>query len=376
MNINITGDLMYNDKVVSEELSLIRKFTSEVVKYNDGISLAIGEPYMKVDDRIIERTKKSLDNNECGYTNAQGDIELIKSICEKEAVEESNVLVTYGSSEAIFISLLTLLNKDDEVIIIVPCYPQYAPVVKFCNGIIRYVETKYTGYVPTYDNIIKNINSRTKVIIINTPSNPTGLSYDVDTLQMIQDIAIKYDIFVISDDVYDCLSYGEKVSFKYNLDSSITLKSFSKTYGMTGYRLGYVISNNETIKQLLKVHSYLAISIPTFVQKGGVEALRCDDLNYSYFLNNLNYIRTFLEEEHIEYLDVSGGIFIFVNISKYNISSEIFCEQFLEKYHVACVPGICFLDDDFIRVNFAVKKEDLVEGLRRFKMYIKELKKD
>lgn len=366
---------MYNDKVVSEELSLIRKFTSGVTKYDDGISLAIGEPYMKVDSRIIERTKESLDNNECGYTDAQGDKELIKSICVKEGVEESNVLVTYGSSEGIFISLLTLLNKDDEVIIITPCYPQYAPVVKFCNGVIRYVETKSTNHIPTYENIMKNVNCKTKAIIINSPSNPTGLSYDFDTLQMIQDIAIKYDIFVISDDVYDCISYVKKVSFRFDLTNSITLKSFSKTYGMTGYRLGYVLSNYDTIKQLLKVHSYLAISIPTFIQKAGVEALKINDLNYNYFFRNLNLIRNFFDEEKIEYLDVFGGIFIFVNIAKFNVSSECFCNQLLDKYHVACVPGICFLDDDYIRINFAVKSENLIEGLRRFKLYIEELKK-
>ncbi|MFI3251736.1 MAG: pyridoxal phosphate-dependent aminotransferase [bacterium] len=367
---------MFNKNVLSEELSLIRKYTTEIKKYEDGISFAIGEPYLKVHEDVINETKRCLDNLECGYTSAQGQKELIDAICIKENVLSENVLVTSGSSEGIFISLLSLLNKDDEVIIITPCYPQYSPVVSFCNGVVKYVDTSKTNYVPKIDSIKEVVNDKTKIIIINSPSNPTGVTYDISTLNMINNLCKDHNIIVICDDVYEYITYKEKEKFSFDLDYSVTLKSFSKTYGMTGYRLGYLITSNKILKQLLKVHSYLSISLPIFIQKAGVKALQLPNNSYQYFTNNLSIVKSFLEVEEIEYIDVSGGIFIFINIEKYGTSDSEFCTRLLHEFHVACVPGNCFLAPGYIRLNFAVKTEDLITGLERIKCFIKTLKKD
>lgn len=366
---------MYNENVSKEGISLIRKYTNLVKKYNDGISLAIGEPCIKVDQRIIDKTKEALDDNLYTYTSAQGDNELIECICKKENVCCDNVLVTLGSSEGIFISLLTLLNKDDEVIIITPCYPQYSPVVRFCGGKEVYVDTSKTNFIPTYDDLISAITNKTKAIIVNSPANPTGVSYSNETLKMINDLAIKNNFFILSDDVYEQIFFKNKSTFKFDLNNTISLKSFSKTYGMTGYRLGYIIANKDTISQLLKVHSYIAISAPIFTQKAGIEALNIDNIDYSFLHNNLKIITSFLNDNNIEYIDINGGIFLFVSIKKYNMTSIEFCDKLLEKYHVACVPGDAFLASDYIRINFAINSDKLFESLQRIQEFIVTLER-
>lgn len=361
---------MFNKNVLNTQESLIRKYSNEVLKYSDGISLAIGEPAFDVDSKIINKTKEALDNKLTKYTKAQGDNELIEAICLKEQVDKGNVLITQGSSEGIFISLLSILNKDDEVIIITPCYPQYAPVVNFCSGRVIYVDTLNTNYIPTEENIKKVITHKTKAIIINSPSNPTGITYDYNTLKMINELAIKHNFFILCDDVYESLSFKKTHVFKFNLSNTIYLKSFSKTYGMTGFRLGYIITNNNTLKQLLKVHSYLCISSPVFTQKAAVEALSISNFNYDFIKENLIILKQFLIKENIDFINSEAGIFLFINISKFNISSIEFCDKLLDEYHVACVPGNCFLAPDFIRINFAVKKENLIEALIRIKQFI------
>ncbi len=314
-------------------------------------------------------------SNECSYTNAQGDENLIKSICLKEKVNKENVLVTLGASEGIFISLLSLLNKDDEVIIITPCYPQYEPVVKFCNGKVRYVDTSDSKFIPTYNDLVKEITNKTKVLILNSPANPTGIMYDIEILEMIDNLAKENNFIILCDDVYESLCYKKKIKFNFDLNHTIYLKSFSKSYAMTGYRLGYVITNEVILKQLLKVHSYLTISLPIFIQRAGEEALKLNCINKREIIENLNYTYKFLNNLNIEYLDVDGGIFIFVDIRQFDISSIEFCDLFLEKYHVACVPGICFKAEGFIRINFAVKKEILINGLLKLEHFITSLKR-
>ncbi len=365
---------MYNKNVLNEEVSLIRKYTSKVSEYEDGISLAIGEPYIKIDQKIIDATKNSLDKEEYNYTNAQGDNSLINEICIKEKVNKSNVLITQGSSIGIFISLLSILNIDEEVIIITPCYPQYAPVVNFCNGKVIYVDTLNTNLIPTEEEILKKISNKTKAIIINSPSNPTGITYDINTLNMINSIAKKHNIFIITDDVYEHLIYQKKCNFNYDLTNTIILKSFSKTYGMTGYRLGYILSSEETIKQLIKLHSYLMISAPIFTQKAAVEALKISNINYNYFSNNLSILKKFLDDSNIEYIDATGGIFLFINIKKFNLTCVEFCDLLLSKYHVSCVPGICFKASGYIRVNFAIETNKLITAISRINLFINTLK--
>lgn len=366
---------MYNNIVVNTEESLIRKYTSKVKQYEDGISLAIGEPFCEVNKNIIRKTKESLDNKETKYTNAQGDTKLIEAICKKENVNNDEVLVTLGSSEGIFITLLSILNPEDEVIIITPCYPQYTPVVQFCCAKVKYVDTLKTNNVPTKEEIQKVITNKTKAIIINSPANPTGKSYDKETLEIINHLSIKHNFFIICDDVYECLTYKKIEKFEKENSKIIKLKSFSKTYGMTGFRLGYIIADKMTIKEILKVHSYLAISVPVFIQKAGVEALKITEFNNHFLQENLKIIIDFLDRNNLSYISVDGGIFIFINIKKTNKTSIQFCDELLDEFHVACVPGNCFLAPDYIRINFGVKKEELLESLSRIQQYINQLKK-
>lgn len=367
---------MFNVNVVDEKESLIRKYTKLVAQYDDGISLAIGEPLIPVDEKIINRTIKELIEKKVNYTNAQGDEELLNEICIKENVEKDNVLVTFGSSEGIFITLLSILNKDEEVILVTPCYPQYAPVIKFCMGNVRYVDTLQTNFIPTYENLIKNVTNKTKAIIINSPSNPSGICYDKSTLITIEKVAKENNLYLLMDDVYENLIYTNKEKYNISYNKKIVFKSFSKSYGMTGFRLGYIIAIKEVINQVLKVHSYLCISTPVFIQKAGIEALRIKKTDYSYIEKNLYFITKYFDENNIEYIDVNGGIFIFILIKKYGISSEKFCDLLLQKYHVACVPGICFNAEGYVRINFAIDRKKLLDATYKIAKMINEIKKD
>lgn len=363
---------MFNKNIYNEQESLIRKYTRLVKQYDDGISLAIGEPSIEVDEKIIAKAIKELENKSYKYTSAKGDDELVREICLKENVLESNVLVTYGSSEGIFICLLSILNPNEEVIIITPCYPQYAPVVSFCGGKPIFLDTSLTKFIPTKNSLIKCITDKTKAIIINSPSNPTGIMYDDDTIKMFEDISNEYNLFLLVDDVYEKLCYKDVKRSFITSDKKIILKSFSKTYGMTGFRLGYILASDYIINQILKVHSYLCISVPVFIQKSGVVALQLSDLDYSRLINNLEYIKNFCKENNLSFIDVSGGIFIFINIENICQNDIEFCDKLLENYHVACVPGICFKAPGYIRLNFAVEDNVLRESLNRIQCFIKQ----
>lgn len=363
-----------NSNVINEEVSLIRQFNTKVRQYKDGISFAIGEPEYVVNNSIITKTKEALDNKDYKYTNAQGDLELLDAIAKKEKVDTSNVLITSGASEGIFISLVSLLQKEDEVIIITPCYPQYAPVVKFLGGIVKYLNTEDTNFMPTYSGLISLITNKTKAIIINTPANPTGIIYDSATMKMINEISINHNIYLLCDDVYESLCFIERKPHPFKLKNTIFFKSFSKSYAMTGFRLGYIITNEYMIQQLLKVHSYLSISIPPFIQKAGIQALSTGTIKKDFIIRNLDYITTILIEENISFIDVEGGIFIFINIEEFQLDSISFCTKFLEEYHVACVPGICFNHDNFIRINFAISNDKLVDGLNKFILFTNNIR--
>lgn len=194
--------------------------------------------------------------------------------------------------------------------------------------------------------------------------------YDKSTLNMINELAKKNNFYILCDDVYESLCYKEKCVYPFDLSHVIFLKSFSKTYGMTGYRLGYIIANDNVVKELLKVHSYLNISVPVFIQKAGVEALDLKRNSYKNIKENLSITYDYLNQINIPFLDVDGGIFIFIDIREFNVNSIEFCDMFLSKYHVACVPGICFKCEGFIRVNFAIKKQELITGLNRLEDFV------
>lgn len=365
---------IFNKNILEVENSLIRKYTTLVSKYEDGISLAIGEPCININKYIIEETIKSLNNLECSYTNSQGYIELINAISKKENVLNENILVTFGSSEGIFISLLALIEKDDEVIVFTPCYPQYEPVIKFCGGTVKFVETLDTNCIPIKEKLLSVISDKTKVIILNTPSNPTGVSYDKTTLEMLVDVSKKYNFTILSDDVYEYINYTKKEDFKFDLNNTIKLKSFSKTYGMTGFRLGYILASEEVIKELQKIHSYLMISVPIFTQKAGVKALELETINYDILQSNLLYTIDFLKKNNLDYIDVNGGIFIFIKVPNNFNNCEVFCDELLAEYHVACVPGICFKAKGYFRLNFAVERCKLEEALIRIESFLNKEK--
>lgn len=365
---------MIVERIRNESFSLIRKYTDLAKSVGDSISLAIGEPNFDTDNKIIDAVVDSLKKGETHYCNARGLDDLVAAITEKEKILKNEVLVTLGGTEALFITLMGIINPGDEVIVITPAYPHYGPCIRYFGGVCKFLDTSETDFEPTFNGLIELVSDKTKGIIINSPCNPTGIIYQALTLKMIEVVAKKNNICIICDDVYEEITFYNSKKYKFNLDNAVYIKSFSKSYNMTGFRIGYLFSNKLMVDNLLKIHSYLSISLPTFIQRGAVVALKNVKPNLSVYTKNLYYCLEILESLQLSYITPEGGIYIFINILEFDCSSEKFCDDLFLKYHLACVPGIAFLAEGYIRINYCLSYDDLVLALDRFSKYIINLR--
>ncbi len=361
---------MIVERIRNESFSLIRKYTDLAKSVKNSISLAIGEPNFDTDKKIIDEVVNSLRNKETHYCNARGLDDLVDAISAKEKVLKNEVLVTLGGTEALFITLMGIIDPLDEVIVITPSYPHYGHCIRYFGGVCKFLDTSNSDFEPTFNGLIELISEKTKGIIINSPCNPTGIIYQPQTLKMIEVVAKKNNICIICDDVYEEITFYNCKKYKFSLENAVYIKSFSKSYNMTGFRVGYLVSNKFMVDNLLKIHSYLSISLPVFIQRGALVALNDVKPSTSEYVKNLNYCLEALDSLQLSYITPEGGIYIFINILEFDSSSERFCDDLFESYHVACVPGVAFLAEGYIRINYCLCYEDLVLALERFSQYI------
>ncbi len=348
-------------------------------KGKDIISFSLGEPDFTTPGHIIDAAKVSLDRGETHYTPSPGIPELRKAIAEKLRKENNieakpgNIIVTPGAKQAIFEVMLSMLQEGDEAILFDPAWVSYDPCVKLAGAKTVWATTaRDDGFTPVEP--AKYITDKTKLIVINSPCNPTGGVYGKETLKEIADLAIDNNIMVLSDEIYEKIIYDREHfsigSFEGMQDLTITVNGFSKAYAMTGWRLGYVSAPKEVYEQMLKLHSHSVSQATSFVQYAGLAALQgdqtCIDDMVHEFKARRDLLVTGLNGLGIKCARPDGAFYAFADVSRFGSGEEI-AELLLNRTFIATTPGSAFGEagNDFIRISYATSQERIREALRR-----------
>lgn len=358
-----------------------------------------GEPDFDTPKYIRDAAVEALDKGITRYTAVQGIIELRKAICAKLQRENNltynpnQIIVSSGAKHSLSNAFAAILNPGDEVIVPVPYWVSYTEIIKLNDGVPVLVKTKQeNNFKMTKAELLAAVTDKTKAILINTPSNPTGAIYTEQELRDIAEVAVAKNIYVVSDEIYERLTYDGKkhVSIASLGDSikelTIVVNGMSKAYAMTGWRLGYIAADERLVKAMSSVQSH-AVSHPNSItQYASAVALNGpqDDLHnmVTEFEKRRNYMyERFCAMEGLSCIKPEGAFYVYVDISIYlnktlagvKINSSLdFAQVMLEKGHVAVIPGAAFGTDNFIRLSYATSMKNIQEGLDQFESFIKE----
>ncbi|ABS60823.1 MULTISPECIES: aspartate aminotransferase [Fervidobacterium] len=374
-------DLIAPSKTLEVD-SLAKKLISEG---KDVVNLTAGEPDFQTPRPIIEEAINALNKGLTKYTDSNGILPLREAISkylkEKKKVQftPDEIVVSNGGKQALFNAFASILDEGDEAILFAPYWVSYPAQITMVRAKPVVVRTSFERqFVPTVDELLSAITLKTKLIVVNSPNNPSGGIYDYETMKAIADIANEKRIYVISDEVYDDLVYeGNHVSM-YGLvddDLLIYVNAFSKSHAMTGWRVGYVATKNKDIKKRIsKIQSHLSSNINTTAQYAAIKACETDN---SYMIEEFKKRRKFVVEKAEEYglsfVEPKGAFYLFFKVKG---SDEEFCKRLLSEKLVATVPGSAFDMPGFVRMSFATNIETLDKGLKRIKEFMEEWDKN
>lgn len=368
-------------------LSGIGKFCELAAKMDDIISLAIGEPDFDTPWHIRDETIYAIKKNKTHYLESRGLLSLRKEICNYQrrrfnleyGVE--NVLVTVGASEAVDLVFRTILDEGDEVIILEPCYVAYTPAIIMAGGVVKTIELKAEEeFKLKREALINAVTPKTKAVLINYPSNPTGGIMTKEDYDELIDVIVDNDLLVITDEIYAELTYDVK---HYSIaqdervkDRVILISGFSKAYAMTGFRIGYIMAHSELITAMANIHEYTIMCPSSFVEYGALEALRRGDDDIEAmkleFERRRNYVVGRLNEIGLKCHMPKGAFYVFFNITSSGLSSDDYAIKLITDYKVAVVPGNAFgkCGEGFVRISYASSMDELKEALNRIeRMY-------
>ena len=372
------------------EPSLTRKLFNLAKEYDNVIDFTLGDPDIPTPLGIKLAGCKAIMDSKTRYSQNAGLLELRKMISAynevKEGVKylpESEILVSVGAMEGLYLALLAIIDKGDEVVIPAPYYVNYKQMVMMCGGIPVIVEDECQKLSCSIETINAAITPKTKAIILNTPSNPTGRVLTDEYISRIADIAKANDLYVITDEVYKCLIYdsSERPHSIAVIDGmkerTIFINSLSKEFCMTGWRLGYVCANIEIISAMTKLQENVAACAPLPSQYAAIEALRLD---YDYSLDMAGVfkkrrdvlVQEFLKTNKVKCISPMATFYAMVDISQTGMKSEEFAYALLKSEHVAIVPGIAYgkMCDDYIRIAFTLNEEKIREGVQRICRFV------
>lgn len=383
----------YLSKTVTEiPPSGIRRFFDLASEMEGVISLGVGEPDFDTPWHIREAGIHSLEEGRTAYTANQGLLSLRKEICNyhrrrfnMDYHPVDNVIVTVGGSEAIDIAMRALVNEGDEVIMMSPGYVAYEPSIRLAKGTPVLIELKRENeFKLTPEDLEAAITDKTKLMLINFPSNPTGGVMTYEDYQKLVPIIKKHELIVISDEIYAELSYDKPFASPANFpeikDQCIIINGFSKAFAMTGWRLGYLLAHKTFIAAMNKIHQYIIMSAPTTSQYAAIEALRHGEKDVEMmresYLARRNYIVNGFNQLGLDTFMPQGAFYVFPCIKSTGLSSDEFCERLLQSQKVACVPGTAFgkAGEGFIRVSYAYSIGHIKEALSRIETFLEELK--
>lgn len=379
-------------KIVDIQPSGIRKFFDLVNSIPDAISLGVGEPDFDTPWRIREEGIYSLERGRTFYTSNAGLKELKEEIGKylqrKINVSydpNSEIIVTVGGSEGIDIALRAMLDPGDEVLIPQPCYVSYLPCTVLADGVPVTIPLKEENeFRLTAEELEAAITPRTKILVLPFPNNPTGAIMTKEDLEPIAELVKKYDLYVLSDEIYSELTYKTEhvsiASLPGMRERTLVINGFSKGFAMTGWRLGYICGPEIITEQMLKIHQFAIMCAPTNSQYAAIEGLRnCED-EVLQMRTSYNQRRRYLLNEFkkigLRCFEPFGAFYVFPCIKEFGMTSEEFAERFLEEEKVAVVPGTAFGEcgEGFVRISYAYSLEDLKEAVGRFERFIERLR--
>ncbi|MEE1305239.1 MAG: aminotransferase class I/II-fold pyridoxal phosphate-dependent enzyme [Agathobacter sp.] len=383
-----------NKVITTIQPSGIRKFFDIVVELNDPevISLGVGEPDFDTPWMVRDEGIYSLEKGRTFYTSNAGlkelKIEISKFLKRRYDLDynyEKEMLVTVGGSEAIDIAMRAMLDPGDEVLIPQPSYVSYLPCATLANGVPVPIELKAEhDFRLTAEQLEAAITSKTKLLVLPFPNNPTGAVMEKKDLEAIAEVIEKHDIFVLSDEIYSELTYLENhisiASLPGMKERTIVINGFSKSHAMTGWRLGYACGPEVIINQMLKIHQFAIMCAPTTSQYAAVAALRDGDEEVAKMREEYNRRRRYLlhrfKEMGLDCFEPFGAFYIFPCIKEFGMTSDEFATELLKAKKVAVVPGTAFGDsgEGFLRISYAYSLEDLKVALGRLEEFVNDLR--
>jgi len=365
------------------------------------ISFGAGEPDFLVHDEVKKAAIEGIEKNYSKYTEVEGLLALREAICNHCKINNGlvytpdEIIVSNGAKHALFTALQTFLSDGDEVIIPSPYWVSYSEMAKLAGGNIKIIDTKKENhFLLQPEELKKAITSKSKVIMLNNPSNPTGAVYPKELLKQIADICLEEGIYILSDEIYDRFVYDgvqhvSTASLSDDIkDITVTINGLSKTYAMPGWRVGYAAANKEIIKAMSAIQGHCVSHTSSISQYAAVRALTCEQGFVKEMLDEYTrrreYMIRFLDEiKPISYSKPDGAFYVFADVSAYynktcgskKITDSLsFSQVLLEDFHVAVIPGISFGNDNFVRFSYAASMQDIKEGLESFKIFVESIK--
>jgi aminotransferase len=369
----------------------IRRMFDLAAGYDDVVSLCLGEPNFDTPLHIVEAAKKALDEGLTHYTPNAGLVELRQAIADKYEREfgleysVDNVMITVGAMEALYLAMVTTVNPGDEIIVPDPCFPAYLGQIMMLGAKAVPVPVREENeFKLQADDVEKAITSKTKAILLNSPSNPLGSVLGKEDLEAMAQVVLRHNLVVFSDEVYEKIIYDGRSHYSIAQladmkERTIIINSFSKTYAMTGWRIGYLLANKEIAQHMPKIQEGIASCVAAFVQKAAVAALTGPDEPIEQMVNDYNRRRSIL----IDGLNQIPGFhcqkspatfYAFPSIKDFGKTSQEFAEELLREAHVVTVPGSAFgnMGEGFLRLSFANSDENLKEAVRRIAEHVKK----
>ena len=366
----------------------------------DVISFSAGEPDFNTPKNIINAAIKAMEDGNTKYTSVNGILQLREAICKKFKDDNgleynpSQIVVSTGAKQSLANTFLAILNPGDEVIVSTPYWVSYPELIKLADGKPVFVEgDEKSNYKFTKENLEKAVTAKTKAIVLNTPNNPTGTIYNKEELEVIADFAKKYNIIIISDEMYEKLIYDNEnhISIaslsKDPYERTIVINGLSKSYAMTGWRIGYCAASEKIAKLMISIQSHVTSNVCSITQYAALEALNGPQDEKTKMINEFEKRRNYMINriESIDNLSIvkpKGAFYIMINIENclgkeingkiLNDSME-FCASLLENEKLAVIPGKAFGLNNYIRVSYATSMEAIKEGLNRIESFIKKL---
>lgn len=397
--------MYYSKKAINITPSITLAITAKAKELKaagvDVVSFGAGEPDFNTPRNIMDAAISAMEEGKTKYTPTSGIIELRDAICRKFkednnlSYKSDQIIVSTGAKQCLADVFMAILNPGDEVIVPIPYWVSYPELIKLADGVPVFVEgNEKNSYKYTIESLKKVVNNNTKAIIINSPNNPTGTIYSLEELEEIAKFAKEHDLVIISDEIYEKLIYDGKKHISIasisedTYNRTIVINGFSKSYAMTGWRLGYAAANKEIIKLMTSVQSHVTSNPNSIAQYAGVEALNGPKDDIEKMVKKFEERRNLMIDRINKIDDLSiirpeGAFYVMINLEKYlgkNINGKVinnsvdFSSELLEEEKVAVIPGSAFGLDKYIRLSYATSEDLILKGLDRIEIFLSKLK--